>query len=304
MSTHGWVRVAGWCSTVLLCTATLVAGDVPFLTGRVNDTAGLLSAATVQEVEHLLSAHEDSTTNQVAVLTIPSLEGEDLEGYALRVAETWKLGRKGKDNGVLLLVARDEHAIRIEVGSGLEGALPDIVCGSIIRSVVTPRFKSGDFDGGVRSGVEAILAAIRGEYTAEEETGGISDLAGRLVAGGIFLVVVGVFTLVALFSSGCMSWFLYAFLLPFWLLFPQAIVGEGAGVGIFAAYALLVPVLKVLFGRSAWGKGMMKTMQSRGWVVAGGGRSSGSWSGGGSSSSSSFSGGGGGFSGGGASGGW
>lgn len=279
------------------------AAEVPYLTGRVNDHAGILSLATAQELESLLKAHEDSTSNQVAVLTVESLEGDVLEEFSIRVVDTWKLGKKGKDNGVLLLIAKKERAIRIEVGTGLEGALTDLTCGSIIRHEITPRFKSGDFDGGVRAGVQAILAAIRGEYTADRESAtSTPDLLGTVIAGGLFLVVVGLFTLVAFFSSGCASWFLYVFLLPFWFAFPQAFAGHTAGLIMFAAYAALFPIMKVALGRSSWGKGLQKRMIHSGFLSSSGGL--GSWSSRGSSSSSSFSGGGGGFSGGGASGSW
>ena len=146
---------------------------VPFLGSRVNDTAEMLSSGTVQDLETLLKVHEDSTSNQVVVLTIPALQdGETIEQFSIRVADIWKIGQKGKDNGVILIVSRDDHKVRIEVGRGLEGALPDITSGSIIRHEIVPRFKGGDFDEGVKSGVAGILAAIRGEYQADGESTG------------------------------------------------------------------------------------------------------------------------------------
>ena len=157
------------------------------------------------ELEALLKAHEDSTSNQVVVLTVQSLEGDDIESYAIRVAETWKLGQKGKDNGVLFVVARDDRKVRIEVGRGLEGDLTDAICSVIIRREILPQFKSGDYDQGVKAGVTAILAAIRGAYTPDEESAQSGDIVGSLIGFAIFLVVVGIFTAIGLFSQGFVS---------------------------------------------------------------------------------------------------
>ena len=121
------------CFMLLTRTDMGLGTEVPYLSGRVNDVAGVLSNSTHAELESLLKAHEDSTSNQVVVLIVPGLEGESLEGYSIKVAETWKLGRRGKDNGVLLLVARDDRKVRIEVGRGLEGDLTDQLCGMIIH---------------------------------------------------------------------------------------------------------------------------------------------------------------------------
>jgi len=122
------------------------AKEVPYLAGRVNDTAGMLSAEAFAELEQLLKSPEDSTSNQIVVLTVADLEGEVLEEYSLKVAETWAIGQADKDNGVLLLIARDDRKVRIEVGSGLEGDLTDATSGIIIRHEIVPRFKDGDFE--------------------------------------------------------------------------------------------------------------------------------------------------------------
>lgn len=281
--------------------------DIPLLTGRVTDNAGILSQETAARLSALLKQHEDSTSNQVAVLTIPSLEGEVLENYSMRVAEAWKLGRKGTDNGVLLLVARDDRKVRIEVGRGLEGNLPDITCGLIIRNVIVPHFKSGDYDGGVSAGVEAIVASLQGSYTPPAETPG-ADIGTKLMAGGIFSVVVGLFTLIVLFSRGPQSWFLYFFLLPFWLVFPMAIIGVRAGIAAFACYAIFVPLFRLWTTKTSGGKSLYGRFSSMpffaGMSTSGSGSSWSSGSGFSGSSGGGFSGGGGGFSGGGASGGW
>src|SRR5206468_11044657 len=115
-----------------------------------------------------LEAHEMKTSNQVAVLILPSLEGEPLESFSHRVGTTWKLGQKGTDNGVLLLLALRERKVRIEVGYGLEGTLTDLRSAHIIRNDIVPRFRAGDLPGGIAAGVHAILGTIEGTYTATE----------------------------------------------------------------------------------------------------------------------------------------
>jgi len=291
-------RLFHWVAAILVVTTFVGhAAEVPFLAGRVNDIAGLLKPSTFVELESILKAHEDSTSNQVAVLIISSLEGESLEEYSIRVAETWRLGQKGKDNGVLLLVARDDRKVRIEVGRGLEGDLTDQICGMIIRHEIVPRFRDGDFDGGVRAGVLAILAAIQGSYKAEanEESG---SLPARVAGFLLFLFVVGIFTTIALFSKGFMSWFLYFFLMPFWGLFPSAMLGPTPGVILFGAYIVGFLMLKTWLKKSNKGMDLMKRATSSRLLTS---PSGGGWS---SSSGGGFSGGGGSFGGGGSSGSW
>ncbi len=291
-----------------------IATEVPFLAGRVNDNAGLLTAATSADLEAMLKAHEDSTSNQVVVLTVQTLEGEEIEPFAIRVAETWKLGRKEKDNGVLLVVAKEERKVRIEVGSGLEGDLTDLTCGRIIRHEIVPRFKEGDYDGGIRAGVESILAAIKGAYTAGEETAEddpFGDVVFSLIFLGFFLLIVSPFTIAAVVSEGFASWFLYVFLIPFWAVFPMVSIGALPGGMLLASYLIGFPIAKYLLAKtpkgktlaSKWAKAMRSSSGGGGSRRWGGGGSSGSsWSSGGGGSS--FSGGGGSFSGGGASGSW
>lgn len=130
----------------------------------VHDEANVLSAGLKSELEYILKAERDSTSNQIAVLIIPSLEGEALEDYSIRVVENWKLGKKDKDNGVLLMIVVKERKIRIEVGQGLEGVLTDALTSRIIRNEITPAFRQGDYDGGAKAGVMSIIHAIKGEY--------------------------------------------------------------------------------------------------------------------------------------------
>ena len=156
----------------LLAPALSNALDVPPLRGRVNDYAKLLSQERALALEAQLEKFEQETGHQIAVLTIPSLEGDSLEDFSIRVAETWKIGKKGFDNGAILLVARDDRKLRIEVGYGLEGVLPDAIASRIIREVITPRFRSGDYAGGIDGGVNAILKVARGETLPERAPSG------------------------------------------------------------------------------------------------------------------------------------
>ncbi|MFP3939079.1 MAG: TPM domain-containing protein [Thermoanaerobaculia bacterium] len=293
---------------VLLLPFAAAAKEVPYLSGRVVDEAGLLPSDRAQEIENWLRGLEEETGVQVAVLTVESLEGEVLEDYSLRVAETWGLGQAGEDNGVLLLVAQDDRKLRIEVGYGLEGRLTDAQAGRIVRNAIVPRFKAGDFDGGIQAGVDSIVGAVRGEEGAIPEDrgrgveGGPEGFWERAMMGGIFLVVVGLFSVIALFGKGCQSWFLYVFLIPFWLAFPFAILGPvGALLGV--GWIVLFPILRLFFSRMPMGKRLVRTSPFLAgvstWAATSSVRSGGFGGGGGG-----FSGGGGSFGGGGASGSW
>jgi uncharacterized protein len=263
------------------------------LTVRVTDLAHVLSAQDAEQLTDELKAHEEKTGNQVAVLVLPSLEGEPIEEYSHRVATTWKLGRKGTDNGVLLLVALKERKLRIEVGYGLEGTLTDLRSAHIIRQEIVPRFKAGDIPGGIRAGTEAILKTIEGTYQATDERPGRT----AFTSGAFEYVVIGI---VVGFLAG--------------LILSQ---------GLKRARAMLGAVLSFLVAQAAsipWGVLAAGVTAVLLWLAlsAGGGRrrsrfddwtwystGSGGWSGGGGSfDSGGFSGGGGDFGGGGASGDW
>jgi uncharacterized protein len=151
---------------LLLCLVTTVAYAevaVPPLTTRVTDLTGTLTAEQKSNIEHTLQAFEASKGSQIAVLIVPTTEPEAVEQYSIRVAEQWKLGRKGVDDGALLLIAKNDRAMRIEVGYGLEGVLPDAIAKRIIAEVITPYFKTSDFYGGIKAGVEAMIKVIKGE---------------------------------------------------------------------------------------------------------------------------------------------
>jgi len=225
---------------VILPAGAVAALEVPYLSGRVNDLADLISGDAEARIVDSLEDFENRTGHQVAVLTIPSLEGEVLEEFSLRVSETWGLGRSEQDDGVLLLVARDDRKMRIEVGYGLEADLTDAESGRILRNILTPRFKAGDFDGGIEQGVAAIVGTLEGKEVIPRETPGLANdmpIAGRLLMGGMFVLVVGMFSLIAIFTSGCQSWFLYAFLMPFWGSFPLVIFGPRGGLIALLAWS-------------------------------------------------------------------
>ena len=188
------MRLFGVFLLYLALASSAFALDVPPLRGHVNDYAGILSSRAVQELEARLADFERSDSTQIVVLTIPTLAGENLEEYSIKVAESWKVGMKGLDNGAILLIAKQERKIRIEVGRGLEGKLTDLVSGRIIRGDITPRFKAGDFDGGVFAGVAAIMAVVKGEYQAQpRDLRQSKKSAPPIIALLIFLLVACIF---------------------------------------------------------------------------------------------------------------
>lgn len=297
-SVRSAVRLCVGLSLMAAVGQPLLSQEVPFLGGRVNDTAEMFSLGTINELEVLLQEHETATSNQVVVLTIPKLEELTLEEFSMKVVETWKLGQADKDNGVLLLIAKEDRKLRIEVGDGLEGALTDAVSSSILRNEITPRFREGKFDEGVKAGVQAMLAAIGGAYVAagEQRFPG-TDLVAAIIGMLVFTIVIGILTLVAISTKGFVGWFLYVFMMPFWLAFPYAFLGTVVPAVI---YAVAFPVLKILLGRNqSLQKSTARWSEAWWWSHAIRGGGSRGWSSGGG-----FSGGGGSFSGGGSSGSW
>jgi uncharacterized protein len=217
-------------SVILLFTITAVlAVAVPQLKGRVNDYAGMLSAYTQRQLDDTLRQLEKTDSTQIAVLTITSLQGDNLEAFSIRVAEQWKIGQKGFDNGAILLIAKKERKIRIEVGYGLEGRLTDLVSGQIIRNVILPQFRAGNIDRGISDGVQAMIKVVRGEFRAPDNTSyrtgrksgshfnlfslivflAVINMLGRLrrpigaAAGGLIFPTVG-----ALFFNTSLMWVL------------------------------------------------------------------------------------------------
>jgi uncharacterized protein len=304
------LRFVSFCFCIFLFTNSFSQKAVPELWGiRVHDDAHVLKQETVDQLEKELKVYEDTTSNQIAILIIQSLDGEVLEEYSLKVAEKWKLGTKGKDNGVLLLIAVDDHKMRIEVGQGLEGVVTDAQSSRIIRNEIAPEFRRGDYDAGVKSGVNGIVKAIAGEYSANDSDGfgELSLLAKILISLGVTLFV-SIFAFIGLIVRGCVGWGLYVFLMPFYALFPMMTFDLKYWYVPFGIYAVLFPILKKWMSKKSWVKKIGKNSGgSSGKGFWSGMSSGGGWSSGGSSWSSggsSFSGGGGSFGGGGSSGGW
>lgn len=286
---------------LLLYPAQLPALEVPQLTGRINDHARLLSPESLQPLERRLAAFERETSNQVVVLTVPSLQGDDIDRFSIRVADAWKIGQKGRDNGVLLVIAQAERKVRIEVGMGLQGVLPDITAGRIIRDVMRPYLKSGNYDQGIAAGVDSIIAATKGEFkgiahppqqhsTRKSPPSFPTMLLGAVVA----VAVLGLFSRYLGGAAGAIG-----FPLATYLAFP----GIGLvtllllAAGGFAAGIFLSIVVSGILGGGGGGGG--------GFGGFGGGFLGGFFGGGGGGRSSGgddgFSGGGGGFDGGGSS---
>ncbi|WP_024577018.1 MULTISPECIES: YgcG family protein [unclassified Afipia] len=263
---------------------------VPPLTGRVVDLTGTLSADQTATLEQKLKAFEDRKGSQLAVLIVPTTQPETIEQYSLRVAEQWKLGRKKVDDGALLIIAKNDRKLRIEVGYGLEGALNDATSKRIIDEIITPKFRSGDFAGGISDGADRILKVIDGEpLPPPKPEGEMPDLSAIgeyfpflfivvLVGGGIFRAIFGRL-LGSLVAGGGVALFIWFFL----------------GVLPIAAIGGMIAFVVTLIG---------DTLVSSGGGGGRGGYGGGFSSGGSSSSSGGFSGGGGSFGGGGASGSW
>jgi uncharacterized protein len=301
---RGGVRIAV-AAAVLAAAPFLLARDVPYLSGHVNDTAGMIPAEIRDRLEHKLTEFEKQTGTQVAVLTVDSLDGEVLEDYSLRVVQTWKLGRKGVDDGVLLLIAKGDRKMRIEVGYGLESKLTDAQCRRILDDVVRPAFRNGDFGGGVETGVDAITGTIQGKDVIPSRAPSGRrralevPLGARVFGSVIFTIVIGVFSILALMSKGCQSWFLYVFLMPFYAAFPLALWGA-FGALLIPVWVIGFPIATYWLHKKPGGKSFLATHPGLVAFAASGGHSGSGhgWSSGG------FSGGGGSFGGGGASGGW
>ncbi len=277
-------RAKGWLTVLLaLClgAALLAEVPVPVLTARVTDLTGTLRPESIRTLEARLRDFETEKGAQIAVLIVRTTEPGAIEEYSIRVVESWKLGRKGADDGVLLLVAKDDRRMRIEVGYGLEGVIPDALASRIIQEAITPRFKEGDFDGGITAGVERIIGLVAGEplpAPPEPPTTPIADLVPlvfipALIAAQLLHLLFG--RLMGATLGGAMAGGLIYWLIGSWL-----------GALVAAAVAFFI-----LFAQDP------HAMLSRGRRRYGG-------IGGGFGGGGGFSGGGGGFGGGGASGRW
>ncbi len=280
-----------------------LAVEVPALRGRVNDNAGMLSPGVVRQLERQLQDFEQRDSTQIVVLTVAALEGAALEDFSMRVAERWKIGQKGLDNGAILLISKTDRQVRIEVGYGLEGRLTDLQAGRIIREVIVPEFRAGRFDQGVVSGVQAMIDTVRGEFQAADREAA-DDLAVHHLTDAIPFLALFIFLV---FSLGRVSRALGTaaggFLMPFLghMAFSPGfgILAVLAGIGLVAGFILAVIAALVPSGVSRpYGRG-----PGGGYGGFPGGRFP-SGGGGFSTGGGGFSGGGGSFGGGGSSGRW
>ncbi len=162
---------------------------VPKLKTRVTDLTGSLSGTEIRSLEQRLQVFEDSTSTQIVVLLLPTIEDRAIEEVAYRIAKENGIGQKGKNNGILLLVAKADRKLRIEVGYGLEGILPDILAGRIIRNEIVPHFRTGDYYGGIEAGLNAIMLATKSEYVADPKNDDSSQ-SGAIVFFIIFVVIL------------------------------------------------------------------------------------------------------------------
>jgi uncharacterized protein len=166
--------------------------SVPQLHEHVTDFTNTLQFSEWRSLETQLKRFEDSTSTQIAVVMIQSLQGDDITDYSLKIAEANKIGTKGKDNGLLILIAKDDKAIRFEVGYGLEGSLPDALCDQIIRNEIRPRFRDGDYYGGISAGLDAVIKTTKGEYKTEGRTRDKVTNLGSVLLSVIIFVIFGI----------------------------------------------------------------------------------------------------------------
>lgn len=301
-----WPR---WIATLVAALVLLVAGlaharEVPALAGRVTDEAEVLGPAQRQHLEQLLGTHEQATGRQFAVLIVSTLEGDPIEDFGIRVVESWELGQEGKDDGLLMLVAMQERKIRIEVGYGLEGDIPDAIAGRVIRDVMRPRFRSGDVAGGIEAGLVKLMEAsgwtVPTELSRGRPRGGVwagTDEQRHAPIGA--LIVVFVLAAILTFAAPVL-----AFILWF-----AGFGGLSSALGGIVILPLILGMILGGIGRRFTSRGGDSWWSGAGpWFIAGTGFGGGFGGGGGGGIGGGgfggFSGGGGGFGGGGASGGW
>ncbi|HBF25825.1 MAG TPA: hypothetical protein DDW43_10150 [Nitrosomonas sp.] len=265
-----------------LANGALAEIAIPLLKSHVTDLTETLSSMEISRLEQQLTDFEAKKGSQIALLIIPTTQPETIEQYSIQVAEVWKLGRKGIDDGVLLLVAKNDRTLRIETGYGLEGVLPDALARRIIDEIIVPKFRQGHFFGGLQAGVEQIISIIEGETLPESEPAGGASLAVENIIPFLFIALVLGRTLQSMFGrmagatitgsiAGALTW----------------LISSSIAVALLIAIAIFVISLFEQTGR----------------IIHRGGPGYRNWPGGGFSGGG-FRGGGGGFGGGGASGRW
>src|SRR6266850_1136505 len=291
-----WLGLSAAGAILLFAGLSPAPGEVavPPLRAHVTDLTGTLSSQQIQDLESRLAAFERAKGSQIAVLMLPSTQPETIEEYSIRLADAWKIGRSKIDDGVILVVAKNDRKLRLEVGRGLEGAIPDGIANRVITEVITPHFKANDFYGGVATGTDALMKLIEGEGLPAPRSGVIVNGVHRPIDfQTVFLLFVALVLTHALFQR----------------LFGR-VVGAGISGGIVGAIVWLAAgalVFAVIGGLIGFVIALANGMSGRRGGWSSGGWSSGGWPGGGGGfggGGGGFSGGGGGFSGGGASGSW
>jgi uncharacterized protein len=221
----------------LFLPVSVQALDIPKPSGYVNDVAGVLSSQQKDDLEDKLKTYEEETGNEIAVLIIKNLEGENIDDFAVRVFENWKIGKEGKDNGILFLAAIEDRKMRIEIGYGLEPFVTDGDAGEIIREVIAPKFQSEDYFGGISEGVDKIAEEVESPISEPKDLSKIFDILGFIFGNlefiaFIFIVAIYLLSYMARTSS-------------FWL---GGVVGLLIGVIIGAIFvSLVVGVIGAVF---------------------------------------------------------
>jgi uncharacterized protein len=289
---------------LFLCWAQAAFAEVavPPLVGRVVDTTNTLNSSYIETLNQRIRSFEQRKGSQIAVLIVPTTEPETIEQYSIRAAEAWKIGRKKIDDGALLVIAKNDHKLRIEVGYGLEGALTDVTARRIIDEVIVPHFKTGDFAGGISDGLTRMIGVIDGErlpppapeasHGPEPDWNALSSFVpfaffGALFVGSFLRMLFGSLlgSVVAGGVVAVIAWYVVGSLI--------------AAVALGGVAFLIVLIADAFQMAGPSGRGGYGGSSSSGWSGGGGG-----WSGGSSSSDSDSGGGGGSFGGGGASGSW
>ncbi len=274
---------------IIMTCQTVWGLDVPRLKGRVNDYSNTLSVKEISTLEAKLKAFEDSTTTQIVVLLMESLDGEDLEDFSMEVAEDWKIGQKGKDNGVILLFFMEDHKDRIEVGYGLEEVLTDAICKWILDKEIKPRFKEEKYYEGIDVATDKIIACMDGSY--QKEIAPAMEQERKNSTALIVFIILAVIAGIAGYTHWSVSGIFGGISSPIaWFLVFGAISIGAALISI--VLGILGGLLAHVIMSAGIGGGVTGTDVGDGFLLSGGGDGGG------------FSGGGGGFGGGGASGGW
>ncbi len=283
-SLPGTLRICRYAIALIVITAASIKGqvsEVPFLTGRITDNAEVIVPESRQRITDMIRIHEHNTSNQIAILTTPPLEIGSIEEFAARVFETWKLGEKGKGNGVLVIVSPADRRVRIEVGKGLQPRLSEVAANRIVRDVMAPAFDEGDYSKGLEEGIEAITGQLATEdssgaapdttQTKKKSTFEEPDLAipERILIGCFIFGIIGLFTVIGVVTPGA-GWFLYLFLIPFWAMFPIVVVGVRGALALLVIYLIGFPSAKLYLSRSVWYERAKAQLASKGVANIGG----------------------------------